>query len=163
MAEEVPEIRRATEGLRVSVATEEDGSGIDWLGLSVSVSVEGRPVPFATVFQAVVTGQEEFVTADGVLVSVDLERFGELRVLLEEAIAASADRAGREPDGTGLRIGLGQAGLLADLAELADDLAPPTGRAKALLELASDTPEPCLLYTSPSPRDRTRSRMPSSA
>ena len=24
-------------------------------------------------------------------------------------------------------------------------------------------PEPCLLYTSPSPRDRTRSRMPSSA
>ena len=25
------------------------------------------------------------------------------------------------------------------------------------------TPKPCLLYTSPSPRDRTRSRMPSSA
>ena len=24
-------------------------------------------------------------------------------------------------------------------------------------------PDPCLLYTSPSPRDRTRSRMPSSA
>ena len=142
VAEEVPEIRRATEGLRVSVATEDDGSGIDWLGLSVSVSVEGRPVPFAAVFQAVVTGQNEFVTADGVLVSVDLERFGELRVLLEEAMAASADRAGRQPDGTGMRLGLGQAGLLADLAELADDLAPPTGRAKTLLELASDTPDP---------------------
>ncbi|MEH6380727.1 MAG: DEAD/DEAH box helicase, partial [Dietzia cercidiphylli] len=41
-----------------------------------------------------------------------------------------------------IRIGLGQAGLWADLAELADDLAPPTGRAQALLELASDTPEP---------------------
>ena len=27
----------------------------------------------------------------------------------------------------------------------------------------NNTPEPCLLYTSPSPRDRTRSRMPSSA
>ena len=26
-----------------------------------------------------------------------------------------------------------------------------------------DDPEACLLYTSPSPRDRTRSRMPSSA
>ena len=26
-----------------------------------------------------------------------------------------------------------------------------------------DTPDICLLYTSPSPRDRTRSRMPSSA
>lgn len=140
--DEVPQIRRSTEGLRVSVDTEEDSSGIDWLGLSVSVSVEGRPVPFAAVFEAVVTGQEEFVTADGVLVSVDLERFGELKVLLEEAIAASADKAGREPDGTGITIGLGQAGLLADLAELADDLAPPTGRAKALLELAADSPDP---------------------
>ena len=27
----------------------------------------------------------------------------------------------------------------------------------------ADTPQTCLLYTSPSPRDRTRSRMPSSA
>ena len=27
----------------------------------------------------------------------------------------------------------------------------------------ADTPAICLLYTSPSPRDRTRSRMPSSA
>ena len=36
----------------------------------------------------------------------------------------------------------------------------------ALLEQARLTPaqaEACLLYTSPSPRDRTRSRMPSSA
>ena len=29
--------------------------------------------------------------------------------------------------------------------------------------LAPTTPKVCLLYTSPSPRDRTRSRMPSSA
>ena len=28
---------------------------------------------------------------------------------------------------------------------------------------APNTPNTCLLYTSPSPRDRTRSRMPSSA
>ena len=36
---------------------------------------------------------------------------------------------------------------------------------KALAEeiAAEDTNPPCLLYTSPSPRDRTRSRMPSSA
>ena len=30
-------------------------------------------------------------------------------------------------------------------------------------EMAKAIPYPCLLYTSPSPRDRTRSRMPSSA
>ena len=29
--------------------------------------------------------------------------------------------------------------------------------------LMGEQPNPCLLYTSPSPRDRTRSRMPSSA
>ena len=142
VTEEVPRIRRATEDLRVSLATEEDGSGIDWLGLSVAVTVEGEPVPFAVIFEAVVTGQDEFVTADGILVTVDLERFGELKVLLEEALAASADGPGRAPEGGEIRIGLGQAGLLADLAELSDDLEPPTGRARALLELASDKPDP---------------------
>ncbi|MDV8001692.1 DEAD/DEAH box helicase [Rhodococcus sp. IEGM 1408] len=138
----VPEIRRASEGPRIRVAAEDDRSGIDWLGLSVGVTVEGRPVPFATVFRAVVSGQAEFVTDDGVLVPVDLERFGELRTLLDEALAASTARAGQAAGGGDIRIGLGQAGLWSDLAELADDLAPPTGRAAALLELASDTPEP---------------------
>ena len=39
----------------------------------------------------------------------------ELRELLDEAMAASAERVGREPDGAGVKIGLGQAGVLADL------------------------------------------------
>ena len=30
-------------------------------------------------------------------------------------------------------------------------------------QISNDAPKICLLYTSPSPRDRTRSRMPSSA
>ena len=33
----------------------------------------------------------------------------------------------------------------------------------SLIALVTEEPTPCLLYTSPSPRDRTRSRMPSSA
>ena len=33
----------------------------------------------------------------------------------------------------------------------------------AVVEDFDDVGQPCLLYTSPSPRDRTRSRMPSSA
>ena len=33
----------------------------------------------------------------------------------------------------------------------------------AVTPFALDLTDPCLLYTSPSPRDRTRSRMPSSA
>ena len=41
---------------------------------------------------------------------------------------------------------------------------PPTERGvRRLAVLVEDHPLDCLLYTSPSPRDRTRSRMPSSA
>ena len=43
------------------------------------------------------------------------------------------------------------------------DLTGPQGNAYYLLGLASRWSKDCLLYTSPSPRDRTRSRMPSSA
>ena len=42
---------------------------------------------------------------------------------------------------------------------LGDELDSPRGR----IYLIKDMLEACLLYTSPSPRDRTRSRMPSSA
>ena len=34
---------------------------------------------------------------------------------------------------------------------------------KVIMNLAQELSNDCLLYTSPSPRDRTRSRMPSSA
>src|SRR5699024_5097065 len=73
---------------------------------------------------------------------VALERFGELGAVLEEVLATPAVRAGSDLGSGVIRIGLGQAGVFADLAELADDLAPPTGRARALLGLASDTPDP---------------------
>ena len=40
----------------------------------------------------------------------------------------------------------------------------PNGHSQLpLAELGKPSPNICLLYTSPSPRDRTRSRMPSSA
>ena len=45
---------------------------------------------------------------------------------------------------------------------LADQLGAAAGSSRALVD-AGITPNSCLLYTSPSPRDRTRSRMPSSA
>ena len=39
----------------------------------------------------------------------------------------------------------------------------PSPGGEELSEAFTGEPYPCLLYTSPSPRDRTRSRMPSSA
>ena len=53
-----------------------------------------------------------------------------------------------------------------ELLQLADEqLQARTGEFKARLEKGEslDHIMPCLLYTSPSPRDRPRSRMPSSA
>ena len=40
---------------------------------------------------------------------------------------------------------------------------PDEGFQEVLAKIGEQNPQTCLLYTSPSPRDRTRSRMPSSA
>ena len=50
--------------------------------------------------------------------------------------------------------------LYAPFAIAADRLCPDI---EELRKASPDTMTGCLLYTSPSPRDRTRSRMPSSA
>ena len=46
------------------------------------------------------------------------------------------------------------------IKQIADHIDPPKAVPAAP---ARSAPKTCLLYTSPSPRDRTRSRMPSSA
>ena len=56
---------------------------------------------------------------------------------------------------------------IADLLPLAEVATPGVTTIEALANFLgipeSETAKACLLYTSPSPRDRTRSRMPSSA
>ena len=49
---------------------------------------------------------------------------------------------------------------LRELLDLAEEVGPTIARRA---ELGHTELKACLLYTSPSPRDRTRSRMPSSA
>ena len=53
--------------------------------------------------------------------------------------------------------------VAAILLQAKKDLAEPGYRTHAVRWLRSNGARTCLLYTSPSPRDRTRSRMPSSA
>ena len=48
-------------------------------------------------------------------------------------------------------------------AKRAEKKQPPLDHACSFCRLAADASEPCLLYTSPSPRDKRQSRMPSSA
>ena len=49
------------------------------------------------------------------------------------------------------------------LADAATDIETSSRNIGTQLEDLKNQLKPCLLYTSPSPRDRTRSRMPSSA
>ena len=53
--------------------------------------------------------------------------------------------------------------MLAPLKEALGGGATPDGRIRTVLFVTDGQAHNCLLYTSPSPRDRTRSRMPSSA
>ena len=57
-----------------------------------------------------------------------------------------------------------QANIRASLPELQEGQTPHFGRLAVQTAIANESQgKHCLLYTSPSPRDRTRSRMPSSA
>ena len=60
-------------------------------------------------------------------------------------------------------LALGVAGVFAILAMRPSAEARPQVTRAPLVEVMSVEPGPCLLYTSPSPRDRQKSRMPSSA
>ena len=55
--------------------------------------------------------------------------------------------------------------LLADMGADVIKVEPPGGgdQTRGAMGFKMKGPDSCLLYTSPSPRDRTRSRMPSSA
>ena len=67
-------------------------------------------------------------------------------------------------------IGLGHVtrdiAIVDNFKDISVNFVTGSGAAKILKKLdhkVQDVYNPCLLYTSPSPRDRTRSRMPSSA
>ena len=53
--------------------------------------------------------------------------------------------------------------MLVDLAASPYEANPECDEFAPICDTPQPVPWPCLLYTSPSPRDRTRSRMPSSA
>ena len=70
-------------------------------------------------------------------------------------------------NGDTINVSIGQGFMLTTPLQLAVMSARIASRGKMLqpqlVKAINDVPTACLLYTSPSPRDRTRSRMPSSA
>ena len=56
----VPDYREAGESLRIGVSAAELDGEQDWFDLGITVTVEGREVPFAELFVALASGQSRF-------------------------------------------------------------------------------------------------------
>ncbi|MGH3863073.1 SNF2-related protein [Actinokineospora sp.] len=104
--------RETGDSLRVGVSVDERAGETDWFDLSVSITVEGREVPFADLFVAMSTDQSHMLLPDGAYFSLGKPELDSLRTLIEEA------RALKDTPGDGLRISRFQIGLWDELAAL---------------------------------------------
>ena len=102
--------REATGPLRIALSTDEVTGRKDWLGLEVTVTIEGREVPFLDLFLALNCGHQYLMLSDGTFFSLDRPELHKLARLIEEA------RALNEPGP--LRVNRHQVGLLNELASL---------------------------------------------
>ena len=100
--------------LLIGVSTDEVAGDDDWFDLGITITLDGREVPFAVVFTALTLGERNLLLADGTYCSLDRPRLRRLARLIAEA------RALQEPGGQDrpLRISRFQAGLWEELAGL---------------------------------------------
>ena len=109
---EPADYREAGDSLRIGVSTSEVAGEVDWFDLGVTITVEGREVPFTDVFTALSRGESHLLLPDGAYFSLDKPELRQLASLIEEA------RALQEVAGGPLRISRFQAGLWEELAAL---------------------------------------------
>jgi SNF2 family DNA or RNA helicase len=109
---EPADYREAGDSLRIGVSTGEVAGEVDWFDLGVTITVEGREVPFTDVFTALSRGESHLLLPDGAYFSLDKPELRQLARLIEEA------RALQEVTGGSLRISRFQAGLWEELAAL---------------------------------------------
>jgi SNF2 family DNA or RNA helicase len=109
---EPADYREAGGSLRIGVSTDDMVGETDWFDLGVTITVEGREVPFTDVFRALSANESHLLLADGAYFSLEKPELQALRRLIEEARALQD-----KPDGP-LRISRFQAGLWGELAEL---------------------------------------------
>jgi superfamily II DNA or RNA helicase len=104
--------REAGDSLRITLSTSEVTGNNDWFDLGVSITVEGREIPFAEVFVALADGEPHLLLPDGAFFSLDKPELQALRTLIEEARSLQDSTAGP------LRISRYQASLWEELAAL---------------------------------------------
>jgi superfamily II DNA or RNA helicase len=106
--------REASDSLSIGVSSDERDGDPDWFDLGITISVEGREVPFADVFVALASSQSHLLLNDGAYFSLDKPELATLAALIEEARALTD-----QPQGS-LRISRFQAGLWEELAGLGE-------------------------------------------
>jgi superfamily II DNA or RNA helicase len=109
---EPADYREAGDSLRIAVSTDEVAGETDWFDLGVTITVEGRLVPFLDVFLALSRGEPHLLLLDGAYFSLDKPEMQALARLIEEARALQDAPAGP------LRISRYQAGFWEELASL---------------------------------------------
>ncbi|WP_043601198.1 DEAD/DEAH box helicase [Cellulomonas flavigena] len=136
-AGDVPAYVALHDAPHVTVAVR-DTTDADWFDLSVTVTVEGRDVPFADLFRALAVGDDRLLLADGAWLRLDHPALDDLRRLIEEA-ARLEDRPGR------LRLNPYRTSLWADLTDLADEVEQSTTwqqKVDGFVRLLRDGPGP---------------------
>ncbi|MBB5830687.1 DEAD/DEAH box helicase [Brachybacterium aquaticum] len=112
----------------------------DWFDLGFDITIEGRQIPFPSLFVALARGRDKLLMPDRTYFSLDHPAFDTLRALIREGEALSEWEPERQ------RISRFQVGLWDELAEAADEATASrewtttVGRLKAL----GDTPVPPL-------------------
>ncbi|MEJ2867155.1 SNF2-related protein [Actinomycetospora sp. OC33-EN08] len=110
--------REVGDELTIGVSTTESEAGTgpdagrDWFDLGITLSAEGREIPFADVFTALVKGRSHLLLPDGAYFSLEKPELVALRRLIEEAWAM------QERPGGPLRVSRYQAGWWEELAGL---------------------------------------------
>ena len=109
---EPADYREVSDSLRIGVSADEISGEHDWFDLGVTITVDGRTVPFATVFVALSRGESHLLLDDGAYFSLDKPELRSLARLIEEA------RTLADWPGSQLRISRFQADLWGELASL---------------------------------------------
>jgi hypothetical protein len=109
---EAADYREVGDSLRIGVSADEVAGDHDWFDLGVTITVEGREVPFTDVFTALSLGQSHLLLPDGAYFSLDKPELRQLASLIEEA------RALQDKAGGPLKVSRFQAGLWQELAAL---------------------------------------------
>jgi superfamily II DNA or RNA helicase len=109
---EVPDYREASDSLRIGVSASAIDGDADWFDLGITISVDGRGVPFSDVFVALSRGEPYLLLPDGAYFALDKPELQALSRLIAEARALQDGPAGD------LRISRFQAGLWDELTEL---------------------------------------------